>query len=178
LLQEGSGLRIHSLSGTHLRYILRMDEERDLLRHTLATLAYRTTRAIENAPESFADFDGAGRRPVEILAHMGDLFDWALSIAQGKPAWHDSEPVAWPEEQQRFFAALGAFDAFLASDSKLSAPIERLFQGPIADALTHAGQLAMLRRLAGAPIRGENYYVAAIATGQVHAAQPAPVKTF
>jgi hypothetical protein len=155
-----------------------MDEKRDLLRHALATLAYRTTRALENAPASFAEFDGAGRTPVQILAHMGDLFDWALSIAQGKPSWRDSELLAWPSEQQRFFAALKAFDAFLASDSKLSAPIERLFQGPIADALTHAGQLAMLRRLAGAPIRGENYYVASIASGQVGATQPAPVKTF
>jgi hypothetical protein len=109
---------------------------------------------------------------------MGDLFDWALSMAQGDPSWHNSEPLAWSEEQQRFFAALGAFDAFLASNSRLSAPIERLFQGPIADALTHAGQLAMLRRLAGAPIRGENYYAASIAAGQVDAAQPAPVQPF
>jgi hypothetical protein len=177
-LPEGRGLRIHSLPGVLLRYSFRMDEKRDLLRHTLATLAYRTTRALENAPASFADFDGAGRRPGEILAHMGDLIDWALSMAQGNPSWHNSEPLAWSEEQQRFFAALGAFDAFLASNSQLSAPIERLFQGPIADALTHAGQLAMLRRLAGAPIRGENYYVAAIAAGQVDAAQPAPVKPF
>jgi hypothetical protein len=155
-----------------------MDEKRDLFRHTLATLAYRTARALENAPESFADFDGAGRRPVQILAHMGDLFDWSLSMVKGSPAWHISEPLAWAEEQKRFFAALGAFDAFLASDSELSAPIERLFQGPIADALTHAGQLAMMRRLSGAPIRGENYYVAAIAAGQVDAAQPAPVQPF
>ena len=165
-------------AGIHLRYISFMDEKRDLLRHAVATLAYRTTRSLENAPASFADFDGAGRRPVEILAHMGDLFDWALSMAQGDPSWHNSEPLAWSEEQQRFFAALGAFDAFLASNSRLSAPIERLFQGPIADALTHAGQLAMLRRLAGAPIRGENYYAASIAAGQVDAAQPAPVQPF
>jgi len=155
-----------------------MDPQRDLLRHSLATLAYRTARALESAPESFAEFEGAGRRPVQILAHMGDLFDWALSMAQGDPAWHSSEPLAWAEEQRRFFGTLGALDAFLASNSKINAPIERLFQGPIADALTHAGQLAMLRRLAGAPIRGENYYVAAIAPGQVGAAQPAPVKPF
>ena len=155
-----------------------MDEKRDLFRHTLATLAYRTVRALENAPASFADFDGTGRRPIQILAHMGDLFDWALSMAQGKPAWHNSEPLAWAEEQQRFFAALGALDQYLASDEPIQAPVERLFQGPVADALTHAGQLAMLRRLAGAPIRGENYYAAAIAAGQVDAAQPAPVQPF
>ena len=155
-----------------------MDEKRELLRHTVATLAYRTTRAIENAPDSFAGFDGVGRRPIEILAHMGDLFDWALSMAKGSPAWHNSEALGWAEEQQRFFAALGAFDGFLASDSALSAPVERLFQGPVADALTHVGQLAMLRRLAGAPICGENYYIADIAAGHVTAAQPAPVQPF
>jgi hypothetical protein len=155
-----------------------IDPQRALLRHSLATVAYRTARALEGAPESFAGFDGAGRTPVRILAHMGDLFDWALSMAQGKPAWHGSEPLAWAQERERFFEALGALDAFLASSAESHAPLERLFQGPIADALTHAGQLAMLRRLAGAPMRGENYYVAAIATGQVGAAQPAPVKPF
>jgi hypothetical protein len=177
-LPGGFGVHIQSLPGCELRYIFRMDSQSDLLWHTLATLAYRTARALENAPASFADFDGAGRRPVQILAHMGDLFDWALSMVKGSPAWHNSEPLSWPEEQQRFFAALGAFDAFLASNSALNAPIERLFQGPIADALTHTGQLCMLRRLAGVPICGENYYVAAIAAGQVGAAQPAPVQPF
>jgi hypothetical protein len=161
-----------------MRYIFSMDSQSDLLRHTLATLAYRTTRALENAPESFAEFDGAGRRPIQILAHMGDLFDWALSMAKGSPAWHKSEPLASPAEQQRFFAALDAFDQYLASDAPNQAPLERLFQGPIADALSHAGQLAMLRRLAGAPICGENYYLAAIAAGQVGATQPAPVQPF
>ncbi len=165
-------------SATLLRYIFVMNEKRDFLRHTLASLAYRTARALENAPASFAEFDGAGRTPVKILAHMGDLFDWALSMAEGKPAWHVSKPLAWAEEQERFFGVLGAFDAYLASTAELHAPAERLFQGPIADALTHAGQLAMLRRLAGAPIAGENFYVAAIAAGQVDAAQPAPVKPF
>jgi hypothetical protein len=166
----------------HLRYISQMDEKRDLFRHTLATLAYRTARALENAPESFADFDGAGRRPIQIVAHMGDLLDWSLSMVKGTPAWHNSEPLAWAEEQQRFFTTLGAFDQYLASDdpvnAPLKAPLDRLFQGPIADALTHVGQLAMLRRLAGAPIRGENYYVAAIAVGRVDDAQPAPVQPF
>jgi hypothetical protein len=144
-----------------------MDEKRALLRHTLATLAYRATRALDGAPEDFASFSGAGRQPAQILAHMGDLFDWALCMAAGKPAWHNSQPLAWAEEKQRFFAALAAFDAFLASPEPLHAPTERLFQGPVADALTHVGQLAMLRRLAGSPTRGENFYVAAIATGQL-----------
>ena len=155
-----------------------MDEKRSLLRHTLATLAYRATRALEDAPQAFANFDGAGRRPIQILAHMGDLFDWALSIAQGTERWHNSQPLAWPQEQQRFFAALSAFDAYLASSSPIQAHIERLMQGPVADALTHVGQLAMLRRLAGSPTRGENFYVAAVAIGQINSVQPEPVKPF
>ena len=155
-----------------------MDEKRLLLRHTLATLAYRATRAIEGAPAHFADFAGAGRTPAQILAHMGDLLDWALAMATGKPAWRDSEPLAWEAETRRFFAALGRFDAFLASDEPLQAPVERLFQGPVSDALTHTGQLAMLRRLAGCPTRGENFYLARIETGDAGSSQSAPVKTF
>ncbi len=155
-----------------------MNSDRELLRHTLATLAYRAARALEDAPESFAAFDGAGRTPAQILAHMGDLFDWALSMAEGKQRWHNSQPLPWPEEQNRFFAALKAFGAYLTSGERIHAPLERLFQGPVADALTHVGQLAMLRRLAGCPIRGENYYVAEISVGRLGAGQAAPVKPF
>jgi hypothetical protein len=155
-----------------------MDEKRELLRHTLATLAYRASRALDGAPDHFAGFAAAGRLPVEILAHMGDLFDWALSIAVGHQQWHNTQPRAWVEEQQRFFESLRAFDAFLASDGQLHAPIERLMQGPVADALTHVGQLAMLRRLSGSPTRGENFYVASICAGQVGSEQPPQVKPF
>ena len=139
-----------------------MDEKRELLRHTLATVAYRAARALEGAPDHFAGFAGAGRMPVQILAHMGDLFEWALSTAIGQERWQASQPRAWAEEQRRFFESLQALDAFLASDAPLRAPVERLFQAPVADALTHVGQLAMLRRLSGSPIRGENYFVAEI----------------
>jgi hypothetical protein len=154
-----------------------MEDSRELLRHTLATLAYRATRALDGAPDEFAAFAGAGRSPSEILAHMGDLFDWALSIVAGKQTWHNSKPLAWAAEKQRFFAVLQAFDAYLASGEPLEAPVDRLFQGPVADALTHVGQLAMMRRLAGCKIPGENYYVAAIAIGQL-AEQPEPVQKF
>jgi hypothetical protein len=154
-----------------------MNDTRELLRHTLATVAYRATRALDNAPDEFAHFHGAGRQPVQILAHMGDLFDWALSMAAGKAQWHKSAPLPWELETERFFSTLQAFDAYLASDEPLHAPIDRLFQGPVADALTHVGQLAMLRRLAGAPTRGENFYVAAIACGKL-TGQPAPVQPF
>jgi len=155
-----------------------MDEKRELLRHTLATVAYRAARALEGAPDHFAGFAAAGRLPVQILAHMGDLFDWALSMAMGQQRWRDTQPRAWAEEKQRFFESLQTFDAFLATGGPLHAPVEQLFQGPVADALTHVGQLSMLRRLSGSPIRGENFFVADIKAGQVGAAQPAPHKTF
>ncbi len=157
-----------------------MDGKRELLRHTLATVAYRGGKALRGAPPDFAAFrcGDSTRTPAAILAHVGDLFDWALSIAQGKQAWRDSTALAWDAEVARFFAALERFDAFLASDAPLADTPERLFQGPIADALTHIGQIAMLRRLAAAPIKGENYHKAEIAAGRVGADQPAPRREF
>jgi len=155
-----------------------MDENRDLFRHILAALAYRTTRAIGDAPEGFAEFDGAGRRPIEIVAHMSDLLQWSLHMAQGTNRWETHLPFPWRAEENHFYGLLAALDRYLASDAPVHAPLERLFQGPIADAFSHVGQLAMMRRLAGSPIRGENYYVADITAGKVEAAQPAPVQPF
>lgn len=157
-----------------------MNDARSLLRHTLATLAYRGGKAIRNAPKSFASYGApdSPRTPGNILAHIGDLMDWALSMAAGSQKWNDSMSLPWEKECERFFAALKKFDDYLASDAPLQAPIQKLFQGPIADALTHVGQLAMLRRLAGAPMKGENYYVADIAVGRVGAEQAAPKKEF
>jgi hypothetical protein len=156
------------------------ESSRQLLRHTLATLAYRAGKTLRDAPESFATFSTGekGRTPAHILAHMGDLFDWALSIAQGKQAWRDSEPLPWSQEVARFFTSLQAFDDYLASGSPLAATTEKVFQGPIADALTHTGQMAMLRRMAGCPMRGENYYRAEIVAGRVGNDQAAPVREF
>ena len=157
-----------------------MDPARQLLRHTLATLAYRGGKTLRDVPETFAQYRNGeqARTPTEILAHIGDLLDWALSLAKGKQEWHNSTALPWDQETQRFFAALEAFDACLASDAPLQAPAEKLFQGPLADALTHVGQIAMLRRLAGAPMRGENYYVADIAAGRVGSSQAPSKKEF
>jgi hypothetical protein len=149
---------------------------RELLRHTLATLAYRGGKALRGAPASFATFRAgeSTRTPVEILAHIGDLFDWAVALAGGQHVWHSSPPGAWESEVDRFFDGLRRFDAALASDVPLGFPAERLFQGPIADALTHIGQIAMLRRMAGAPVRGENYFKAEIRAGTVGPEQSPP----
>jgi hypothetical protein len=156
------------------------DPKRELLRHALATLAYRGGKAIRNAPEGFAVFhvDEGVRAPGQILAHMGDLMDWALSMAAGKQAWNNSKPLAWEKEADRFFAALEQFDDFLASNEAVQAPPEKLLQGPIADALTHVGQIAILRRLAGEPVKGENYYKAEITVGRVGADQAKPKLEF
>jgi len=156
------------------------DQKREMLRHTLATLAYRGSKAVRDAPDSFATFKASEttRTPAQILAHIGDLLAWALSIAKGAEAWHNAEPRRWNEEVERFHTALASFDEFLASDVELSSTCERLFQGPIADALTHVGQLTMLRRIAGAPIRGENYSNAKIEAGRVAAQQAPAVREF
>jgi hypothetical protein len=157
-----------------------MDDKRALLRHTVATVAYRGGKAVRGAPPAFAAYspDGSPRTPVKILAHIGDLFDWALSQAKGAEAWTDSPPLEWDREVDRFFATLQRFDAHLASDAPLAAPPERLFQGAIADALAHVGQLAMLRRLAGARMKSENYSRAEIVGGRVGPEQTPPRKEF
>lgn len=151
-----------------------------MLRHCLATIAYRGGKAIRNAPTSFAEFhppEGT-RTPGEILAHIGDLFDWALSIASGKPTWKDSTPLAWEKETDRFFAALKTLDDYLASPEPLHSTPEKLFQGAVADSLTHIGQIGILRRMAGAPVRGESYFHSNIAIGRVGPDQVPPKREF
>lgn len=156
------------------------DPELSLLRHTVATLAYRGGKAIRNAPPDFAQFraSAATRTPTGILAHIGDLLDWALSQARGKEEWHSSKPLPWAQETARFFSGLDALDKRLASGEPLGIPAEKLFQGAIADALTHVGQIAMLRRMAGSPVRGENYSRADIVVGRVGPEQSPPVFEF
>jgi hypothetical protein len=156
------------------------DTKREMLRHTVATLAYRGAKAVRGAPDSFAAFHASEttRTPAQILAHVGDLLDWGLSIAKGAEVWNNSEPLGWDQEVARFHQALESFDNYLASDAELSATCERLFQGPIADAFTHVGQLTMLRRIDGAPIKGENYSRARIEAGRVGAEQAAPKREF
>jgi hypothetical protein len=156
------------------------DPKRQLLRHAVATLAYRGGKTLRGAPVGFAEFHASEgtRTPGQILAHVGDLLDWALWIAKGKHEWHDSPPLAWDQEVQRFAAALRAFDDYLASALPLGVSLEKLFQGPVADALTHVGQIAVLRRLAGSPVRGENYFRADIVAGRVGLEQVAPAREF
>lgn len=150
------------------------------LRHALATLAYRGGKAVRNAPAEFSSFQAgpSSRTAGQILAHIGDLLDWGLSLAQGQQRWQDSAPQAWDADVARFHAGLAAFDGYLASGAPLACTPEKLFQGPIADALTHVGQIGMLRRLAGSPVKGENYFRADIEIGRVGPDQTTPKREF
>src|SRR5262249_16247433 len=151
-----------------------------LLRHTVATLAYRAGKALRGAPPEFASFRAGPttRTPLEILAHLGDLFDWAVAMADGKHVWKPVAPDSWDTQVSRFFARLESSDKRLASTEALGFPAGKVFQGPIADALTHVGQINMLRRMAGYPVRGENYFAAKIETGHVGLDQAAAVVEF
>jgi hypothetical protein len=151
-----------------------------MLRHTLATLSYRAATVVRGAPNGFGDVRQAAesRSASEIMAHMGDLIDWAASIVQGRETWAESPVQSWDADVERFFASVARLDALLAGPPGGAAPAERLFQGPIADALTHVGQLAMLRRLAGAPMRGQNYSRADIVAGRVGIDQVPPKREF
>src|SRR5947209_10140262 len=159
---------------------LNPDPGRQLLRHTLATVAYRGGKTLRGAPESFAHFKVSekSRTPAQILAHIGDLYDWALALCKGKHEWHNSTPLPWAKEVERFFAALQTFEGYRASDQRLGFPVEKRFQGPVADSLTHIAQLAMLRTLAGCKTRGETYFKADIVAGRVGREQSAPKVEF
>jgi hypothetical protein len=140
------------------------DQKREVLRHMVATVAYRGGVALADAPESFATFRAhdTTRTPAEILAHIGDLFEGSLHLVKGELVFLTSTPLPWKEEIARFFAAVKDFDSYLASDAPLACPVEKLVQGPVGDALTHVGQIVMLRRMSGNPIRSEGYLTAKI----------------
>jgi hypothetical protein len=153
------------------------DPARQLLRHAVATLGYRGGKVVRGVPPDFSSFTCGGgcRSAGVILAHLSDLLDWALAMAaNGDRTWRDSSPQPWDMDADRFHAALTDFDTALASEQPVQVPLENLLQGPVADALTHVGQLAMMRRLADAPIKGENYFVADIAAGRAGPDQASP----
>lgn len=157
-----------------------MLDGRQLLRHTLAVIAYRANKTFHGAPPEFATFrvGPSSRTPGEIVAHLGDLIEWVDSQARGAQRWSDSKPGEWEQDIARFHAALARLDDYLASGARLGTTAERILAGGIADSLTHVGQLAMLRRLAGAPVRGENYSRAEIVAGRVGPDQAPPRAEF
>lgn len=148
---------------------------RDFLRHFLATLAYRTRKTIVGAPADFAQFSGAGKTPAAILSHMGDLLFWSISWFS-EQQWKPANESDWDKNVARFFTLLKELDTKLANNEQpLCHSDERMLQGPLADAMTHVGQLAMLRRMAGAPTKPENFAEAPVQVGDV--AAPASAKS-
>ncbi len=150
------------------------------LRHLTATLAYRAAKVLRDVPLEFASgsFGPTTRRPVEIVAHMADLMSWAVSLAEGDYVWAPAGGEEWDVEIDRFFAGLAALDGVLAADKPFAGSVEKLLQGPLTDALTHVGQLAMLRSMAGAPVRPEAYARAEIVAGRVGREQAPPRREF
>ena len=159
-----------------LREVSWDDTKRELLRHFLATIAYRSQKALRGAPEDFGAFRAGEnvRTPHELVWHMTGLLGYARTYFLSGTF----QPTAMPtfnEEVGRFHAVMGDLGRLLetATPERTVSP-EQLLQGPLADAMTHVGQLAMLRRLAGAPIPPENFVRAAIDARNVSADQPLP----
>ena len=152
-------------------------DEVQFLRHTLATLAYRAGKALREYPEAGVERRLAPtmRTPLELVGHLADLMEWGESLAHGESRWNAGPASDWSSACARFFAGLAAFDRALAEADPRSRPPGQIFQGPIADALTHVGQLALLRGALGSSLRPESYARAEIEVGRVGREQ-APAK--
>ena len=151
-----------------------------MLRHLIATLAYRASKVLRDPPARFAMLrvGPSARSPVQIVAHMADLMTWAVGLAQGEDVWKAEGGENWDVEVARFFDRLGALDREIELRELPPDAVEKLIQGPLADALTHVGQLAMLRGISGSPVRPESYARADIVAGRVGLAQSPPGREF
>lgn len=156
-----------------------MDRDRQLLRHFLAAIAYRTQKALRDAPEHYPAFSAGNRvrTPVELIRHMTSLMGYVRTFFVGGsyPVKPDPLPT-FEEEVARFHEMLESVGALLAGDGNCSLTTEQLLQGPFADTMTHVGQLAMLRRLADAPVAPENFIYADIRAERLDADQPPPAR--
>ena len=154
-----------------------MDRDRELLRHFLAAIAYRTQKALRDAPAHYATFSAGhrARTPTELIRHMTSLMGYVRTFFEGGTYKPDPLP-AFAQEVERFHGMIEQVGELLASGAKCSITTEQLLQGPFADAMTHVGQLAMLRRLADTPIAPENFIHADIRADRLHADQPRPAR--
>lgn len=155
------------------------DLARDTLRQLAATLAYRAAKVLRDVPPDFATFKISphARTPVELVAHLGDLMRWGTWLARGEHIWKAEGSSDWDTEVDRFFLLLGEVDSLIAAD-EFKGSVEKLIQGPFADALTHVGQLSMMRGAVGIPVRPESYARAEIVAGRVGREQAAPKAEF
>jgi hypothetical protein len=145
------------------------------LRHTLATLAYRAEKVLRDVPPDFPSFVASAqtRPPLAIVAHLGDLMEWGERTVRGEHRWAPTPQTSWADATQRFFDSLAALDRAVADGMPASDVAAIVFQGPVADALTHVGQLALLRGMVGAAVRPESYARAHVTVGRVGADQDA-----
>lgn len=143
-----------------------------IIQHFLAVLAYRCAKCLESSPQGYGDYEAGNgaKTPREILSHISDLMDFACTFAKGKPA--SIKANSWDTEVDRFYRTMENIDRQFAELTLEESKMLPLLQGPLSDAMTHAGQLAMLRRLAGSPISAENFMTAQIVTGKVRYFQP------
>ncbi len=151
-----------------------MDEKRAMLRHFLAALAYRTQKALRDAPPEFADFEAGSRvrSPRELIRHMKNVMGWACATLRGE-SYRAETSETFQDEVARFHATLDALPGELHTGGPISqTTAERLLQDPFSDAMTHAGQLAMLRRLHGSPVPPENFFVAEVDPSNLSMDQP------
>lgn len=155
------------------------DDKREVLKHFLAALAYRTQKALRDAPAGFGDFrpqEGV-RSPVELVRHMTSVLGYACTLFTG--GRYRPEPLPTLDaEVARFHEMIKTLAAHIESAAPLSEGVttERLLQGPLADAMTHVGQLAMLRRLAGAPVPPENFVFAEVDPARLGRDQAMPAR--
>ena len=156
-----------------------MDRDRELLRHFLAAIAYRTQKALRGAPQHYPAFSAGNRirTPAELIRHMTALMGYVRTFFQGGSYPTKPDPLpTFQEEVERFHETIEAVGTLLASDAQCPLSTEQLLQGPFADAMTHVGQLAMLRRLADSPVAPENFIYADIRADRLHADQPPPAR--
>jgi len=155
-------------------------DEIRFLRHALATLAYRAEKALRDYPLPGVEqrLAPSMRTPLELVGHLGDLMEWGESLAHGESRWNAGPASDWSAVCERFFNGLAAFDRALSEADPRSRPPGQIFQGPVADALTHVGQLALLRGAFGSAVRPESYARAEIEVGRVGREQPPPRQEF
>lgn len=154
-----------------------MTPQQSLVKHFLAAIAYRTQKALRGAPESFADFRAGNnvRTPRELVWHMTGVLGYARTFFRGG-VWQPDQLESFADEIARFHQVLESLGGMLEQEEPgRGVSMEQLLQGPLADTMTHAGQLAMLRRLAGSPVPPENFIRATIDADNLSANQAEPV---
>lgn len=148
-----------------------------LLQHFRATLAYCTQKALRDAPAGFSDFRAGTnvRTPHELIWHMTGVIGYAPTFFTGGE-WRPDRLETFEAEVRRFHDLLEDLARHLDAGTPLQGTTyERLLQGLLADAMTHARQLAMLRRLFGSPVPPENFLRADIRAENLSTDQPMPI---